>query len=219
MVWDTSKKASKIWILLGLIGIGQLIALIYSLVSKKDKDRFFGILFILGWLGDLIIYFVEKDRDKYLSSMALYLFIGEIAILVVSVLIFSLGLFTPHIISSIGSGATGFAPFLATSSNCTANGLEIVFTVVSTPDGVPIEITNPSITSATGLVSSTGGYSNINPSGTYVKSGSVVKVVFNDACRTSGVPYSASVTVNYEYTNSQGAQTGRATGTVYGISS
>ena len=25
MVWDTSKKASKIWILLGLIGIAQII--------------------------------------------------------------------------------------------------------------------------------------------------------------------------------------------------
>ncbi len=83
MVWDTSKKASKVWILLGFIGIGQLVALIYSLVSKNDKDRVFGVLFILGWLGDLIIYFIEKDKDKYLSSMALYLLIGEIVLIVV----------------------------------------------------------------------------------------------------------------------------------------
>ena len=93
MVWDTSKKASKIWIFLGLIGIGQLIALIYSLVSKNDKDRVFGVLFILGWLGDLIIYFVEKDKDKYLSSMALYLFIGEVLLFVVAIVLFGLGLF------------------------------------------------------------------------------------------------------------------------------
>ncbi len=93
MVWDTSKKASKIWILLGLIGVGQLIALIYSLVSKNDKDRVFGVLFILGWLGDLIIYFVEKDKDKYLSSMALYLFIGEVLLFVVAIVLFGLGLF------------------------------------------------------------------------------------------------------------------------------
>ena len=47
MVWDTGKQASKIWILLGLIGgLGQFIALIYSLVSKEDKDRVFGVLFI-----------------------------------------------------------------------------------------------------------------------------------------------------------------------------
>ncbi len=88
MAWDTSKKASKIWILLGFIGIGQLIALIYSLVNKNDKDRVIGVLFILGWLGDLIIYFLEKDKDKYLSSMALYLFIGEIILTVIYFLFF-----------------------------------------------------------------------------------------------------------------------------------
>ncbi len=93
MVWDTSKKASAAWILLGIIGIGQFIALIYSLVSKNDKDRVFGVLFILGWLGDLIIYFVEKDKDKYLSSMALYLFIGEVLLFVVAIVLFGLGLF------------------------------------------------------------------------------------------------------------------------------
>jgi hypothetical protein len=85
MVWDTKKKASKFWIILGLIGIGQLVALIYSLVSKEDKDRVFGVLFILGFLGDLIIYFIEKDKDKYLSSMALYLLIGEIVLLVITI--------------------------------------------------------------------------------------------------------------------------------------
>ena len=83
MVWDTKKKASKIWILLGLLGVGQLIALIYSLVSKNDKDRVFGVLFILGWLGDIILYFVEKDKDKYLSSMALYLLIGNVVLFVI----------------------------------------------------------------------------------------------------------------------------------------
>jgi hypothetical protein len=72
-------------VILGLIGIGQLVALIYSLVSKEDKDRVFGVLFILGFLGDLIIYFIEKDKDKYLSSMALYLLIGEIVLLVITI--------------------------------------------------------------------------------------------------------------------------------------
>jgi len=84
MVWDIKKNASKIWILLGFIGIGQLIALIYSLVSKDDKDRILGVLFILGWLGDIIIYFIEKDKDKYISSMALYLFIGELILFIIA---------------------------------------------------------------------------------------------------------------------------------------
>lgn len=98
MVWDTSKKASKVWIFLGFIGIGQLVALIYSLVSKNDKDRVFGVLFILGWLGDLIIYFIEKDKDKYIASMALYLLIGEVIVVILAVLFFSLGIFSPRVV-------------------------------------------------------------------------------------------------------------------------
>ena len=80
--WNKNVKASKIWVLLGLIGIGQLVALIYSLVKKNDKDRIFGVLFILGWIGDIIIYFLQKDKDEYLSSMALYLLVGNIILLV-----------------------------------------------------------------------------------------------------------------------------------------
>ncbi|MBE5729196.1 hypothetical protein IG206_00120 [Candidatus Parvarchaeota archaeon] len=100
MVWDISRKASKVWILLGFIGIGQLVALIYSLVSKNDKDRVFGVFFILGWLGDIIIYFIEKDKDKYLSSMALYLLIGEIIIILFAVLLFASGIFAPAVIAA-----------------------------------------------------------------------------------------------------------------------
>ena len=98
MVWDVSKKASKVWILLGFIGIGQLVALIYSLVSKNDKDRVFGVLFILGWLGDLIIYFIEKDKDKYIASMALYLLIGEVILVIPMILLFGLGAFAPRVV-------------------------------------------------------------------------------------------------------------------------
>ena len=98
MVWNTKKKASYFWILLGFLGIGQIVALIYSLVSKNDKDRVFGVLFILGWLGDIIVYVIEKDKDKYLASIALYLFIGEL-IFVVTVfamlIIFGLAVFVP----------------------------------------------------------------------------------------------------------------------------
>lgn len=86
MSWDTRKKASYGWIVLGLIGVGQIVALIYSLISKNDKDRVFGVLFLLGWLGDIIIYVIEKDKDKYLATMALYLLIGNI-ILVAAIFI------------------------------------------------------------------------------------------------------------------------------------
>ncbi len=98
MAWDKEKNASKIWIFLGFLGIGYLIALIYSLISNHDEDRLYGILFILGFLGSIIIYILEKDKDRYLSSLALYLLIGTIIDIVVGIILFSLGVFMPHIV-------------------------------------------------------------------------------------------------------------------------
>lgn len=99
MAWDKDKDASKIWIFLGFFfGIGYLIALIYTLISKQDKDRLYGILFILGFIGSIIIYILEKDKDRYLSSLALYLLIGTIIDIVVGIILFSLGVFMPHIV-------------------------------------------------------------------------------------------------------------------------
>ena len=136
-----------------------------------------------------------------------------LVIVIVAAVLYSLGIFSPA--SSVGSGATGFAPFTASASNCTSSGLEIAFTVGGTPGGAPVAITTGSISSATGYVP--GSFSSANPSGD-VNSGSVIKVLFTGSC-ASGVHYSASVSITYTYTNSLGTQTGTATGTVYGSSS
>ena len=138
-----------------------------------------------------------------------------LVIVIVAAVLYSLGIFSPA--SSVGTGSTGFAPFTASASNCTTSGLEIAFTVGGTPGGAPVAITGGSITSATGLTPES--YTTATPSGS-VNSGSVIKVLFGgDACPTSGVHYSASVSITYTYTNNLGQQTGTATGTVYGSSS
>ena len=140
-----------------------------------------------------------------------------LVIVIVAAVLYSLGIFSPS--SSVGTGSTGFAPFTASASNCTTSGLEIAFTVGGTPGGAPVEITGGSITSATGATDATGTVT-VNPAATFVNSGSVVKVLFSGAtCSTSGVHYSASVSITYSYTNSLGAQTGTTTGTVYGSAS
>ncbi len=140
-----------------------------------------------------------------------------LVIVIVAAVLYSLGIFSPS--SSVGTGSTGFAPFTASASNCTTSGLEIAFTVGGTPGGAPVEITTgSSITSATGATDATGTVT-VNPAA-LVNSGSVVKVLFSGAtCPTSGVHYSASVSITYTYTNNLGQQTGTATGTVYGSSS
>ncbi len=111
--WNSNEKASWLWILLGLLGIGQLVALIYVLI-KNEKNRVFALLFLLGWLGDIILYFVFKGKDEKLSSIAIKLFMGEIAIIVILLIFVAvvgvsfLGLFAfaglssalPHSVSS-----------------------------------------------------------------------------------------------------------------------
>ena len=194
MVWDTSKKASKIWIILGFIGIGQLIALIYSLVSKNDKDRILGVLFILGWLGDIIIYFLEKDKDKYIASMALYLLIGEIVVIIVAVLLFSVGLFNPS--SSITFTSSGFSPFVASAAVCNSNGLTVSFSTGSLPDGASsATIINSSYSSGSGITPTSG---TLIPSTSIISSGSSFNLVSSTASCKSGAAFSASGVLTYE---------------------
>ena len=109
--WDPNEKASWLWSLLGFIGVGQLVALIYVLI-KNDKNRLFALLFLLGWLGDLVLYFVFKGKDERLSSIAIKLFLGEIAIIIIALIIIAvmgislLGLFTLIGLSQLHSGSS-----------------------------------------------------------------------------------------------------------------
>ena len=218
--WNENVKASKIWVLLGLIGIGQLVALIYSLVKKKDHDRILGVLFILGWLGDIIIYFIQKDKDKYLSSMALYLLIGNILMAigviivifaVVPAVLYSTGVFSPS--STIGTTATGFSPFLVLRQTCGASGLKILF---GNNAGTPVTLTGASISTQTGITGTglaasgtvaIGGSFFINGSGSTAH------------CATVGAHYSASITIDYIETNSPSPKSLTTTGTVTGSAS
>ncbi len=74
--WDPNKKASVLWYIMGIIGIGNLIALIYVLLSTSKK-KLYSILFIVGFIGPLIAYLVVND-DKNLKDMSFKLMIGNI---------------------------------------------------------------------------------------------------------------------------------------------
>ena len=216
MVWDTSKKASKIWILLGLIGIGQLVALIYSLVKKNDRDRVLGVLFILGWLGDIIIYFLEKDKDKYIASMSLYLLIGEIVVIVVAVLFFSLGLFSPGL-ASVTASSSGFSPFTASAVVCNSSGLEVSFYVNSLPDGAnSATIISSSYSSGSGITPTSG---TLIPSTSIISQGSSFNLVSSTASCKSGAAFSAFGVLTYEISANKLTATYNATGTIAGIGS
>ena len=73
--WNPNEKPSAIWYLLGFIGVGNLIALIYTLISDK-KNRLFGLLFLIGIIGNIALYFVFRQNDKKLAGIAFDTLIG-----------------------------------------------------------------------------------------------------------------------------------------------
>ncbi len=139
-----------------------------------------------------------------------------LVIVIVAAVLYSLGIFSPS--SSIGTGFTGFAPFTISSQACNSTGLYADFVVGGIPSGAPAGIQSASITTATGLSSTTGSVT-ILPS-SQVTSGSTILVKFvGDDCATPGAHYSASVSLTYDYSSGLGPQTPTTTGTIYGSAS
>ena len=94
--WDSNKKASVLWYVMGIIGIGNLIAIIYVLLSSS-KRKLYSILYILGFIGPLIAYLAIND-DAQLKDMSFKLMIGNIIYYILYFVIFAtmfakLGLF------------------------------------------------------------------------------------------------------------------------------
>ncbi len=137
-----------------------------------------------------------------------------LVIVIVAAVLYSLGIFSPS--SSVGTGSTGFSPFTATASNCNATKFAVAFTVGGTPGGAAVTIGTVSVSSSSGFTTAPSGLAAVN-AGPY-NSGSSFTILGSGDC-AAGTHYSASLSVTYTYTNSLGAQTGTATGTVYGSGS
>lgn len=169
----------------------------------------------MGWLGDIIIYFIEKDKDKYISSMALYLLIGEIVFVVVVVLVFLVGLFSPSI--TVTSTSTGFSPFLASAVVCNSNGLNVSFSTVSLPSGAKsTTIISSSYSSGSGITPTSG---TLTPSTSIISLGSSFNLASSTASCKSGAAFSAFVVLTYEINANGLTSTYNATGTIAGTGS
>ena len=218
VAWKRDTKASKIWILLGFFGIGQLIALIYSLVAKDDKDRILGVLFILGWLGDIILYFIQKDKDQYLSSMALYLLIGNIILAIGIIAFFSIGIFNTSVNVTLAS--SGFSPFTVTAAICNSTQTTVAFTVGGLPLGATsAALDNMTLSSPSGFTGGSFPVTDTRFNASTITSGSSFIAVFPSTCSTSGVQFSASGKLNYNLTTSTVTTPFSAIGIVAGTSS
>ncbi len=138
-----------------------------------------------------------------------------LVIVIVAAVLYSLGIFSPS--SSVGTGSTGFAPFAATASSCGPSGFKVAFTVGGTPGGAPVTITSVTVTSSSGFSTPPSGMS--VPSGTLSPGNTFTTTSTSGAC-SSGVHYSASMMIDYNYQNGALGQVyTNATGTVYGTGS
>ena len=133
-------------------------------------------------------------------------------IVIVAAVLYSMGIFNPS--SSSGTTATGFSPFVVLAQTCQLHGLAIQ---LGNNAGVAVTSVSGSITTSTGLAASTGTATVSLPN--VPNGGSTVLNFTSNGCSTSGARYSASITIDYTETNSLGAQSLTATGTVAGSAS
>ncbi len=76
---SSTSKSSQIWIIISAIPIqiGSIISMLYVL-SSDNKNKAFALLFLIPIIGPIIAYVLTEQKDKYISSMAGWVFIGQI---------------------------------------------------------------------------------------------------------------------------------------------
>ncbi|MEM3883372.1 MAG: hypothetical protein QXT94_00350 [Methanothrix sp.] len=74
-----TSKANPIWILISAIPlqIGSIASMLY-IVSSDNKDKAYSLLFLIPVLGPIIAYVLTESRDRYIATMAGWVFIGQI---------------------------------------------------------------------------------------------------------------------------------------------
>ncbi|ASI13623.1 multipass membrane protein [Candidatus Mancarchaeum acidiphilum] len=75
----SNRKASFIWILVSAIpfDIGSVIAILWVL-SSTNKNKAYSLLYLIPVIGPIISYVLTESKDEYLSSMAGWVFLGQI---------------------------------------------------------------------------------------------------------------------------------------------
>ncbi len=130
VTWDSNIKASRWWYLAGFSLIGALVATIYVLLSKSQKKTL-SLLYLVGFIGPIIVYAIVKGKDNKLADLSIKLFIGEIIIFII--MIFSnsvlLGIFNYQSLNSINVNGTCIANkgFECNVVNASNNNLTILF--------------------------------------------------------------------------------------------
>ena len=75
----SASKANPIWILISAIPlqIGSIASMLY-IVSSNNKDKAYSLLFLIPVIGPMIAYVLTESRNRYIATMAGWVFIGQI---------------------------------------------------------------------------------------------------------------------------------------------
>jgi hypothetical protein len=136
-------------------------------------------------------------------------------IVIVAAVLYSMGIFSPS--SSTGPTVTGFTPFTVSGQTCNSSGLFLSVVLGGLPSGATTAtITQAVLTPNTGI-SAAGTAKGIFTANTVVATAAAGVGWFQGADCTLNSHYSASIVINYTYTNGGlGSTQGTARGTVSG---
>ncbi len=76
---SSTSKSSPVWILISAVPplIGTIAAVLYVL-SSDNKNKAYSLLFLIPIIGPIIAYVLMEQKDRYISSMAGWVFLGQI---------------------------------------------------------------------------------------------------------------------------------------------
>lgn len=65
------------WLISGVVaGIGYIIGAFYLMIFRKDDYRWLGLLYLVGPVGSVLMYYMTRKENKELARMSLYLLLG-----------------------------------------------------------------------------------------------------------------------------------------------
>ena len=74
----SDSKASPLWIIVAAIPwLGGVVSMLY-VISSDNKNKAYSLLFIIPVIGAIVAYVLTSSKDKYVSTMAEWVFIGQL---------------------------------------------------------------------------------------------------------------------------------------------
>lgn len=205
--WSSKTKVSWLWAVLGAVPFGNLIAILYVLVSDC-KNKLHSLLYLFGTIGPLIAFLLLRDSDSRLADLSLKLLIGNIvSVILVLALAVTLGaLFSLGVVSSgttLRNSCIAYSGYLCQNPVLHSGILSITF-----GQAFGTTVYNAQIACVASGVPASSQYSLINP--TSLPNGQTVSV--SVPCYTSGgsqvsgaAGTSYSGTIWLQYTAQSGA--------------